>query len=213
MPVMIGVDALVPPTSTAPGTWKVSYTSTPVFGSASAAASFCVLVWQPLVKWTSTRCQDGLASKTEQPEAVPFLGLLALVPQTDSVHPRPLLACRSAVPPTDVTNCRSAGKLGPKPRSPDAKLITWPGWLKKWLKRCCWLNSKLPQLLETYFAPLAIAVFSAMPRFSSDGVDASTSVMWHLGQIAETMSRSSDSSSAQPASALGSGLLLPCSLS
>ncbi len=90
--------------------------------------------------------------------------------------------------------------------------MTWPGWLKKWLKLFSPANSKLPQLLETYFAPLAIAVFSAMPRLVSEAFDASISVMWHSGQIAETMSRSSDSSSAQPGLARGSGLLLPCSL-
>jgi hypothetical protein len=38
---------------------------------------------------------------------------------------------------------------------------------------------------------------------------ASTSTMWQLGQMALTMSMSSDSSSAQPASAEGSLLVLP----
>jgi hypothetical protein len=91
-----------------------------VFGSATAEASFSVLLWHPFGIVASTRCQDGLACDTEQPEAVPFRGELALVPQTDSVQPRLLLAWCSAVPPTEVTNCRSAGKVGPKPRSPEA---------------------------------------------------------------------------------------------
>ncbi len=38
---------------------------------------------------------------------------------------------------------------------------------------------------------------------------ASTSMMWHCGQTAETMSRSSEISSPQPASATGSGLAAP----
>jgi len=43
---------------------------------------------------------------------------------------------------------------------------------------------------------------------------ASTSRMWQFGQIAETMSRSSDSSVPQPVlpAAFGSGLALPSSL-
>src|SRR6266704_5604537 len=98
--------------------------TTPVFGLATAAASFCVLLWQAPVKLISIRCQDGLAWNSEQPDAVPSRGLLALVPQTDSAKPRALLERCSVVPPTEVTVCRSAGKVGPKPRSPDAKSIT-----------------------------------------------------------------------------------------
>src|SRR6266849_1831022 len=131
---MIGVAALVPPTSTGPGRWKVSETITPRFGLASADTSFCVRLGEAPAKPTSTSCHDGLAENVEQPEAVPpvFL-LLCCVPQTDSVQPRPLLAWCSDVPPIDVTYCRSAGKVGPKPKpkSPDAKSITRPGWLKK----------------------------------------------------------------------------------
>ena len=60
-------------------------------------------------------------------------------------------------------------------------------------------------------APRLTAVLTAVPRSSVEGWLASTSRMWQLGQTAETMSRSSDSSSAQPESALG-GVLPPVSL-
>src|SRR5258708_17510851 len=71
------------------------------------------------------------------------------------------------------------------------------------------MNSGPDQLLDTYLAPLAIAVLSAVPRSGVLLVFASTSSMWHFGQIAETMSRSSDSSVAQSAFAAGSGLVCP----
>src|SRR5262245_41725259 len=48
-----------------------------------------------------------------------------------------------------------------------------------------------------------------MPMLLVSEFLASTSKMWHLGQIAETMSRSSEISPAQPAFALGSGPFLP----
>src|SRR5215472_8149013 len=129
MAVIIGVDALVPPTTISPGAWKLSNTRTPVAGLATAATSFWVLLGQP--PGGSKRCHDGL-TWFEQPEAVPRVPLAD--PQTDSVQPRPLVVFRSVVPPTDVTYCRLAGNVGPYPRSPDAKLMTLPGWLKKWLK-------------------------------------------------------------------------------
>src|SRR5215469_8205227 len=131
---MIGVAALVPPTAMCgSGVPKESYTATPVLGSATAATSFSVLVRQPPEGLKSTSCHDGLASPFEQPDAVPG-ACAVLAPQTVSDQPRPPLACTSRVPPTEVTNCRSAGKVGPKPASPEAKAMTRPGWLKKWLK-------------------------------------------------------------------------------
>src|SRR5258708_33053086 len=87
-----------------------------------------------------------------------------------------------------------------------------PGWLKSWSSASWPTNSDPAQLLETYLAPLATAVFSATPRLASDADLASISRMWHLGQIAEIMSRSRDSSFAQPTLAPGSGLACPLPL-
>ncbi len=80
-----------------------------------------------------------------------------------------------------------------------------PGWLKKWLNASWPMNSPPLQLLDTNRAPLATAVSSAIPRFAVELVRASTSRMRQCGQIAETMSRSSDSSMPQNLSLLGSG--------
>ncbi len=52
-------------------------------------------------------------------------------------------------------------------------------------------------------------MLTAVPRLAMVGDLASTSRMWQPGQIAETMSRSSEISPAQPASAEGSGAAWP----
>src|SRR5262249_22448936 len=59
------------------------------------------------------------------------------------------------------------------------------------------------------FAPIVAARFTAVPRLASDALDASTSRMWQFGQTAEAMSRSSEISSAHPASTAGSGEAAP----
>ncbi len=82
MAVIMGVDALVPPTTILPGAWKLSNTRTPVAGLATAATSFCVRLVQP--PGGSKRCHDGL-DWFEQPEAVPRLRVAD--PHTDSVQP------------------------------------------------------------------------------------------------------------------------------
>src|SRR5215475_4553331 len=102
---MIGVDALVPPTSIQPGAPNVSRTTTPVAGSATAATSFKVRLWQ---RFMSESCHDGLASPLEHPEAVPSV---ALVRQTDSAQPRPPARCLRCVPPMEVTYCSDAGNV------------------------------------------------------------------------------------------------------
>src|SRR5215831_9425424 len=59
------------------------------------------------------------------------------------------------------------------------------------------------------FAPSATAVFTEAPRFARLLSFASTSRMLQFGQIADTMSTSSDISSPQPTSVAGSGLAWP----
>ena len=81
--------------------------TTPVSGSATAATSFSVRFRHPAGSVASARCQDGFGSVAEQPEPVPSGGLA--VPHADSVKPRPLPVRLSEVPPTAVTNGRSAG--------------------------------------------------------------------------------------------------------
>src|SRR4051794_41313119 len=107
---MIGDDALVPPTCTQPSApdanprasrksqnpllpqlLYVSYTATPVFGSATADTSATVRAAQD-----ASCCHAGLAvSRAEQPEPAPD--------QAVSVQPRALVAVLSEVPPTAVT--------------------------------------------------------------------------------------------------------------
>ncbi len=58
-------------------------------------------------------------------------------------------------------------------------------------------------------APSLTASFTAVPRLASDADFASTSRMLHFGQVALTMSRSRDSSPAQPLSAEGSEVVEP----
>src|SRR5215475_648239 len=77
-----------------------------------------------------------------------------------------------------------------------------PGWLKA-APLALSGASEPPQLLLMAFAPRAAARFSAVPRFAKELVFASTSRMWQPGQMAETMSRSSEISSAQPGSTRG----------
>jgi hypothetical protein len=57
--------------------------------------------------------------------------------------------------------------------------------------------------LDTYFAPSVTAVLTAADRSDRKLLVASTSRRWQLGQAADTMSRSSEISPAQPA--LGGG--------
>ena len=70
-----------------------------------------------------------------------------------------------------------------------------------------------PQLFVTTFAPRATAVSSANSRSAGVGEVAATSRMWQLGQMAETMSMSRDSSTSQPpvGSGFGSAVALPFS--
>jgi hypothetical protein len=57
--------------------------------------------------------------------------------------------------------------------------------------------------LETYLAPRVTASFTAVPRLAIEASLASTSRMWQFGQIADTMSRSSEISVDQPGSGDG----------
>src|SRR5947207_8202235 len=72
-----------------------------------------------------------------------------------------------------------------------------PGWLNALSNVVCEANSLLPQLLLMALAPSAAAVFSAFDRCWRLELSASTNRMLQFGQIAETMSTSSDSSKAQ----------------
>ena len=63
--------------------------------------------------------------------------------------------------------------------------------------------------METNFAPSVTARLTAVPRLAVVGVVASTSRMWQFGQTAETMSRSSEISPAQPVLAAGSEVVEP----
>src|SRR3954454_3193469 len=93
---MIGGDALVPPNTIQPGEPNVSYTATPVFGSATAETSATLGAPQP-----PSACQDGLATNAEQPEPA--------LDQARSEKPRALASRLSDVPPTAVTRCDAAG--------------------------------------------------------------------------------------------------------
>src|SRR5579872_544622 len=68
-----------------------------------------------------------------------------------------------------------------------------------------------PQLLEISVAPQLAAASSLVKRFPKPLVSASTSSMRQFGQMADTMSRSSDSSSSHLAeeSVPGSGAVMP----
>src|SRR5215469_4450287 len=106
MAASIGEEALVPPTSFHPPLpLEVSYTATPVAGSASAATSLSIRLEQP--DRPSAVCQDGCGSKAEHPDPVPSLP--GVVFHTDSVQPREFYAVVSAVPPTETTFGEVAG--------------------------------------------------------------------------------------------------------
>src|SRR5437588_359180 len=99
MAASIGEEALVPPTSFHPPLpLEVSYTATPVLGSASAATSLSIRLEQPVRP--SAVCQDGWGSTDEQPDPVPSPGPVF---HTDSVQPREFDAVVSLVPPTETT--------------------------------------------------------------------------------------------------------------
>src|SRR6202012_3165010 len=109
MAASIGEEALVPPTSFQPPLLlEVSYTATPVAGSASAATSLSMRLLQPAGR-LSALCQDGFGSTEEQPEPVP--SEFCEVFHTVSVQPREFDAVLSRVPPTETTFGRLAGKL------------------------------------------------------------------------------------------------------
>src|ERR1044071_4114403 len=100
MAASIGEEALVPPTSFHPPLpLEVSYTATPVLGSASAATSLSIRREQP--DRPSEACQDGCGSTAEQPDPVPFHAV--------SVQPRELEAVFRLVPPTETTFGEAAG--------------------------------------------------------------------------------------------------------
>src|SRR5579871_6038668 len=106
MAATIGEEALVPPTSFHPPLpLVVSYTATPVLGSASAATSLSIRLEQP--DRPSAVCQDGWGSTVEQPDPVPSLP--GVVFHTDSVQPRAFDAVLSRVPPTETTFGEVAG--------------------------------------------------------------------------------------------------------
>src|SRR3954470_1377324 len=117
---MTGAATLVPPNTSQPPPpcpRKVSYTETPVFGSATAETSATVRRAQPV-----SVCQAGLATKALQPLPAPL--------QAVSVQPRALLARTRCVPPTAVTKREAAGNSTPKPLSPELTVMAMPGWLK-----------------------------------------------------------------------------------
>jgi hypothetical protein len=62
----------------------------------------------------------------------------------------------------------------------------------------------LPQLLDTYLVQ-PVAVASALLMLATPGLFASTSRILQFGQMAETMSRSRDASSAHAEALAGSG--------
>ena len=78
-----------------------------------------------------------------------------------------------------------------------------PGWSTLPSQPFSPLNSPVPQLSETTFAPSVTASLIAVPRSPKPLELASTSRMWHFGQIAETMSRSRDVSWAKAAFGAG----------
>ena len=65
--------------------------------------------------------------------------------------------------------------------------------------------------MDTNFAPSETAAFTPVPRSLISALFASTRMMRQFGHVADTMSRSRDSSSSQPVwpAARGSGLALP----
>ena len=78
----------------------MSYTETPVFGSATAETSATVRFAQPL-----SVCQLGLVSYAEHPDPAPDHAV--------SDHPRAVASRVSEVPPTAVTYRDAAGYSTP----------------------------------------------------------------------------------------------------
>src|SRR5215472_8727579 len=106
MAATIGEEALVPPTSFHPPLpLVVSYTATPVAGSASAATSLSIRLEQP--GRPSAVCQDGCGSTVEQPDPVPSEPVAVF--HTDSLQPREFEAVLRVVPPTETTFGEAAG--------------------------------------------------------------------------------------------------------
>jgi len=105
----------------------------------------------------------------------------------------------SVVPPTAVTYCDVAGYPPGQPSSPLANVIITPGWWKYVKSNVVSLENSPPlQLLEISLAAHVVAaVFSAVPKSVKEFEFASISTILHSGQIAETMSRSSDISPSQ----------------
>ena len=116
------------------------------------------------------------------------------------------------MPPTAVTYREVAGYSAPVPSSPELTVMATPGWFRYVSSEVSVLLSSPPQLLETYLAPSETAVLMAVNNGESSALLASTSRMWQAGHVAETMSRSSEISPAQPLSAVGSGDVWPLPL-
>src|SRR5690348_14008469 len=112
-PAMIGAATLVPPKMYHP----LSYTATPVAGSATAATSAIERRLHP-----ASCCHAGLAIYALQPLPAPLHAV--------SDQPRALPSRRSVVPPTAVTKRDAAGNCGPNPASPLLAVIIARGWLK-----------------------------------------------------------------------------------
>src|SRR5262245_44100146 len=125
---MMGDETLVPPNTShpwAPWNLKLSYTETPVLGSATAETSAVARSGQTPATLALLACQLGRGSKALQPLPAPL--------QTVSDHPRALarsLLGVRLVPPTAVTYCEAAGYRTPNPASPELAVIAMPGWLK-----------------------------------------------------------------------------------
>ena len=111
----------------------------------------------------------------------------------------------SCVPPTDVTYGEADGYWTPPwyAPSPELNVTATPGWYQSPSHPVSPLNSPVPQLLVTTLAPSATASSSAVPRSPNPLELASTSRMWHRGQVEETISTSREISSAAPVSGVG----------
>src|SRR3954452_7318947 len=116
---MSGAATLVPPNTNQfapPVLPKLSYTATPVAGSATAATSLIVRRAQ-----AGSCCHEGLAMYAEQPLPAPL--------HTVSVRRVPSALRVSDVPPTAVSVLNAAGAWAPNPLSPELAVIATPGWL------------------------------------------------------------------------------------
>ena len=188
-PAMSGLLTLVPPTSVQPasglenpaGSLYESATDTGVCGLATAAMSSLVRCEQPV-----SVCHAGLGSKALQPLPVP--------PHAVSDHPRELAAWVRAVPPTAITYGEASGVLDFVPFVAGGDRDRHSRVMEVGSHSLSRRRSSLPpQLLLISVAPSATASFSDVYRLVFALVFASTSRMWHLGQAAETMSRSGKS--------------------